>query len=141
MATDRHPPHWIDVKRLCHAITERYVDQAARQRVTIDLEVGSDSAVVIGQEDHIAFALDRLARRALAAMPQGGWLTLRVERSSCVTIECIDTGDEQVELDSAVSSVVRAHQGCLWRRRQPGGGTCFIVEMRAAGPKRLRVAA
>lgn len=141
MATERQPPHWIDVKRLCHTIAERYADQAARQRVAMNLEVCVESAVVIGQEDRIAWALDQMARRAVDAMPDGGRWTLRVERGSHVTIECIDTGDGKAGLDATVGEIIQAHQGCLWRRRQPGGGTCFIVELRAAGPKRLRVAA
>jgi signal transduction histidine kinase len=136
MSKDRGP-HWIDVRALCQRLVEEIAPHAERQKVTIDLSLCALPATVIGYTDELRGAVLRLLVNALNAMPRGGRLIVRVERDPYVTIECCDTGPERASTSrSEVRATIEAHRGYVWHRRHPGGGTCVIIELPAAGPRR-----
>jgi hypothetical protein len=61
---------------------------------------------------------------------------MRVAREPYVVIECCDTGADRPASDLAeIRHTIEAHRGQVWHRRQPGGGTCVIIERPAAGPR------
>lgn len=129
------------MKSICQALLEHHAPQAAQQRVTIDLSLCPEPAIVIGYEDRLQQSLDALMRRALHAMPHGGRLTVRVERDQYVTVECADSGRHESADDLAdATATITGHGGLIWRSEQPDGGTSFTVELRAAGPARPRAA-
>lgn len=136
MGTFPRGPHWVDMKALCQSLFETHADRAARQRVTMDLRLDPGPATVIGYRDVLRRAIERLVERALDAMPRGGALSLHVMRDPYVIVECSDTGSADVPSNVRTSRAeLRAHGGCLWRRRERDGGTCFIAELPAAGPR------
>lgn len=135
MDTTRHAPDWIDMKALCQSLLEAYADRAARHRVTIDLALPAEDAFVIGYRDLLRSALDRLVIRAFRAMPGGGDLTLRLRRSPHVVLELSDTGEADVPTTTRPArQILQAHGGVLWRRAVKPAGTCFVMELPAAGP-------
>lgn len=135
METTRTSPDWIDMKSLCQSLLETFAERAARQRVTIDLALPPEDAFVIGYRDLLRGAFDRLVIRALRAMPDGGQLSLRLRRDPHVVLEVSDTGAPDLTTATRSSrQILQAHGGCLWRRRERDGGTCFVAELPAAGP-------
>ena len=138
MSANRRGPHWIDMKSICQPLLERHAPQAEEQRVTIDLSLCPEPAIVIGYEDRLQQSIDVLMRHALRAMPHGGRLTVRVERDQHVTVECADSGRHESAADELtdVAATITGHGGLIWRNEPPGGGTSFTVELRAAGPAR-----
>jgi hypothetical protein len=59
-----------------------------------------------------------------------------VPREPYVVIDFSDTGADRPASDLAViRHTIEAHRGQVWHRRQPGGGTCVIIELPAAGPR------
>jgi signal transduction histidine kinase len=139
MDTARRAPHWIDMKVLCLEVLQTHADRAARHHVTIDLALPSGDAFVIGRRDLLRGALDRLMIRALRAMPTGGELALSLRRDPHVVVEVRDTGafdttTVTTAATSAVRAICEAHGGQLWRRWHRPTGSCFVVELPAAGP-------
>ena len=136
MPKDRGP-HWIDMRSLCQTMVDEIAPYAERQKVTINLSLCALPATVIGYTEDLRGAVLRLVVNALNAMPDGGTLILRVERDPYVTVECCDTGPERASTSrSEVRATIEAHRGYVWHRRHPGGGTCVIIELPAAGPRR-----
>lgn len=144
-------PHWVDMRVVCQILAARARPRAEQQRVTIELLLGSEKAIVIGFAPLLLTALEHLASRSLESMPHGGQLTLRVFRDPYVVIECCDTGagsidhmtrswrsadlqraDTETAL-AAAKQIIQAHRGYLWQRPS-GNGNCVIVELPAAGP-------
>jgi signal transduction histidine kinase len=145
-------PHWIDARALCQSVVQAVSERARRQRVRIDLSLCTDAASVIGHVDRLYSVVFHLVANALAVMPQGGTITLRVRRESDVTIECADTGPgiapERVPFlwDAcdrmkagglpATRATIEAHRGHIVYRPRPERGASFTVELPAAGPRR-----
>jgi two-component system sensor histidine kinase FlrB len=146
-------PHWIDARALCQFVVQAVAERARRQRVRIDLSLCTDAASVIGHVDRLYAVVFHLVANALEAMPQGGVIALRVQRASTVTIECADNGpgisadhaphlwDECDRMKAgglpATRAIVEAHRGRIVYRPQPDCGASFVVELPAAGPRRL----
>ena len=140
------------MRSLCQSVVEALADRAQRQRVTIDLTLCRDAAHVIGYVDRLYNVVFHLVVNALAAMPTGGTVTLRVARGSRVTIECLDTGPGVPPHDvphlwdacdrmkggglPVTHAIVEAHRGRLTYRPGPGKGACFTVELPSVGPRR-----
>jgi len=128
-------PHFVDMRLLCQAIVDEMAPRAGRQKVTVDVSLCSERATAIGFADQLHRAMRTIVKRAFDNMPNGGRLVLRVERDPYVVVECADTGPERPPADSAdARAIIEAHRGYVWHRRQPGGGTCVIVELPASGP-------
>jgi signal transduction histidine kinase len=144
-------PHWIDMRALTQAVVEALAERAGRQRVTLDLVLCGQPAIVIGYVDRLYNVVFHLVMNALAAMPKGGTVTLRVMRGAIVTLECLDTGPgippaEVPHLWDACDRItagglpashamVTSHGGRLSYRPAPGTGACFTLELPAAGPR------
>jgi signal transduction histidine kinase len=126
-------PHFVDLRLVCQALVDTVSSRADRQGVTIDLSLTESPAKVIGFAEQLYEAIEQLMTQALDAMPRGGRLIVRVDRDPYVIVECADTGPERPASASASSrTIIEAHRGYIWHRRQPGGGTCAIVELPAA---------
>jgi signal transduction histidine kinase len=145
------------MRTLTQAVIEALAERAGRQRVTLDLVLCAEPATVIGYVDRLYQVVFHLVINAMAAMPRGGTVTLRVFRGSLVTVECLDTGPgipphqvphlwdacDRIRAGGggggglpATLAVVEAHRGRLSYRPAPGTGACFTVELPAAGPRR-----
>lgn len=126
------------MKALCLELLETHADRAARHHVTIDLALPAEDAFVIGHRDLLRGALDRLMIRALRAMPTGGELALSLRRAPHVVVEVRDTGAfDATAVTPTVREICEAHGGQLWRRWHRPTGSCFVVELPAAGPGAL----
>lgn len=145
-------PHWVDMRWLCQTVADGFADRARQQRVRIDLTLCAKPAAVIGYADRLYRAVRRLGRNSLDVMPNGGTLSFRVDLVPYVLIEVCDTGpgiatgrlpkiwDPQDRLKQggglpATRVTIETHHGYIWYRRQTGGGSCFIIELPAAGPR------
>jgi signal transduction histidine kinase len=145
-------PHFVEIRTLCQAVVEALADRARRQRVTLDLVLAAQPVYVIGYVDRLYQVVFHLVINALAAMPKGGQVTLRVTRRTAVTIECLDTGPGVRPQDvphlwdacdrikggglPVTHAIVEAHRGRLSYRPGAGTGACFTIELPAAGPRR-----
>jgi len=132
-------PHFVDMRLLCQAIVDEMTPRTERQGISVDLSLCDARATAIGFADQLYQAVREIVKNALRAMPNGGRLILRVERDPYVVVECGDNGPERPASDSEMSRrIVEAHRGYVWHRRQPGGGTCVIIELPAGGPSAKR---
>jgi signal transduction histidine kinase len=146
-------PHWIDVRLLCEVVAALFAPRAERHRITIELSLPSEKTVVIGFAPLLLKALQYLTANALDAMPGGGIFTIRVYRDPYVVIECCDSGvggaldhmtrswrpqdiDRSAQRLVKARAIIQQHRGCLWQRAQPGGGSCLLVELPAAGSRK-----
>ena len=132
-------PHFVDMRVLCQAIVDEMSPRARRQQVTVDVALSPERATAIGFADELYYAVRLIVKNALAAMPGGGRLIVRVERDPYVVVEVADSGAERPASESNESrKIIERHRGYVWHRRQPGGGTCVIVELPASGPGATR---
>jgi len=122
------------MKSICQGLLVRHAEQAQLQRVTIDLSLCAEPAIVIGFERSLSASLDRLVRRALTVTPAGSRLVIRVERRRYVTVELMAPAP-MADVPGG-DAAITGHNGLLWHERQRDGGTRFTVELPAAGPTR-----
>jgi signal transduction histidine kinase len=127
------------MRSLTQSLIEEVHDRITRDHVTVSVSHCAVPAVVIGYVSWLRGAMRQLIGNAVDAMPAGGTLIIRVVREPYVTVECCDTGPERAATSTtAVRPTIEAHRGKVWYRRNPGGGTCVIVELPAAGPRSSR---
>ncbi|MFL6336229.1 MAG: ATP-binding protein [Pyrinomonadaceae bacterium] len=122
--------------------------------ISLELQLGSDEARVMGDESELREVLVNLVFNAVDAMPQGGTLTLSSRESAgAVEIAVADTGTGMAEevrsrvfdpffttkgkagmgLGLAVSyGIVRRHEGSIEAESEPGRGTAFRIKLPAA---------
>ena len=122
--------------------------------ISLELQLGSDEARVMGDESELREVLVNLVFNAVDAMPQGGTLTLSTrEAAGKVEIAVADTGTGMAEevrsrvfdpffttkgkagmgLGLAVSyGIVRRHEGNFEVESELGRGTTFRIKLPAA---------
>jgi signal transduction histidine kinase/ActR/RegA family two-component response regulator len=122
--------------------------------ISLELQLGSDEARVMGDESELREVLVNLVFNAVDAMPQGGTLTLSTrEATGTIEIAVADTGTGMGEdvrsrvfdpffttkgkagmgLGLAVSyGIVRRHEGNFEVESEPGRGTTFRIKLPAA---------
>ncbi|HEX8146558.1 MAG TPA: ATP-binding protein [Pyrinomonadaceae bacterium] len=122
--------------------------------ISLELQLGSDEARVMGDESELREVLVNLVFNAVDAMPQGGTLTLSTRESAgTVEIAVADTGTGMAEevrsrvfdpffttkgkagmgLGLAVSyGIVRRHEGGIEVESEVGKGTTFRIKLPAA---------
>lgn len=129
-------PHWVDMRSLCQTLVDECSARAVRHHVTIDLALCSQPACVIGYGGLLKAAVGRLIHSALDAMPNGGTLTLLVEREPYVLLECSSTASDDIPSTiETTRTIIEAHRGYLWQPPLPHSGIWFIVELPLAGPR------
>ena len=119
--------------------------------ISLELQLGSDEARVMGDESELREVLVNLVFNAVDAMPQGGTLTLSTRESAgTVEIAVADTGTGMTEevrsrvfdpffttkgkagmgLGLAVSyGIVRRHEGSFEVESEVGKGTTFRIKL------------
>jgi signal transduction histidine kinase/ActR/RegA family two-component response regulator len=124
--------------------------------ITLELQLGSDEARVMGDESELREVLVNMVFNAVDAMPQGGTLTLSTrEAASAVEIVVTDNGtgmSEEVRsrvfdpffttkgkagmgLGLAVSyGIIRRHEGTVEVESEAGRGTTFRIRLPSAKP-------
>ncbi|MDT7807219.1 MAG: hypothetical protein QOJ70_1032, partial [Acidobacteriota bacterium] len=122
--------------------------------ISLELQLGSDEARVMGDESELREVLVNLVFNAVDAMPRGGTITLSTrEAGERVEIAVADTGDGMTEdvrsrvfdpffttkgkagmgLGLAVSfGIVRRHEGTIEAESELGRGTTFRIRLAAA---------
>jgi signal transduction histidine kinase/ActR/RegA family two-component response regulator len=122
--------------------------------ISLELQLGSDEARVMGDESELREVLVNLVFNAVDAMPQGGTLTLSTrEANGAVEIAVADTGTGMAEevrsrvfdpffttkgkagmgLGLAVSyGIIRRHEGAVEVESEVGKGTTFRIKLPAA---------
>jgi len=153
----------VDVDQLLLDVREitrpRWKSRAESEgvHISLELQLGSDEARVMGDESELREVLVNLVFNAVDAMPQGGTLTLSTRGSAgTVEIAVADTGvgmSEEVRsrvfdpffttkgkagmgLGLAVSyGIVRRHEGSFEVESEPGRGTTFRIKLPAAASR------
>ena len=122
--------------------------------ISLELQLGSDEACVMGDESELREVLVNLVFNAVDAMPQGGTLTLSTRESAgMVEIAVADTGTGMAEevrsrvfdpffttkgkagmgLGLAVSyGIIRRHEGGIEAESELGKGTTFRIKLAAS---------
>jgi PAS domain S-box-containing protein len=118
--------------------------------ITYVLELGEDLPLIDVDERYMKQALLNLIKNAIAAMPEGGTLTIKTEtQDTDIRISVFDTGigiPEENRLKifepyfttkengsglglTLVFKIIREHQGEITVKSREGEGTCFIITM------------
>jgi signal transduction histidine kinase len=134
---------------LLQQIAELLANQAKAHKVDIELSI-ADAAVVQGSEDQLKQAFLNLVINSMEAMPRGGSLRIRVERSKgAAVVQIQDTGvgipeDRIPKLFdpffttrskgtglglTIVHRIVEEHNGRIRVASTPGAGSTFTVEL------------
>jgi signal transduction histidine kinase/ActR/RegA family two-component response regulator/uncharacterized membrane protein len=122
--------------------------------ISLELQLGSDEACVMGDESELREVLVNLVFNAVDAMPQGGTLMLSTRESAeGVELSVADTGTGMAEevrsrvfdpffttkgkagmgLGLAVSyGIIRRHEGVIEAESEVGRGTTFRIKLPAA---------
>ncbi|MDR0690312.1 MAG: PAS domain S-box protein [Spirochaetaceae bacterium] len=119
-------------------------------RITYVLELGEDFPLIDVDERYMKQALLNLVKNAMAAMPDGGTLTIKTEAQDTeIQISVSDTGigiPEENRLKifepyfttkengsglglTLVFKIIREHQGEITVKSREGEGTCFIITL------------
>jgi signal transduction histidine kinase len=146
---DGTKPTTFDLRTTCRAIADLVAARANRQRVIVTLRLGEEPADVTGFSAHLHTALLALVLNGLDAMPRGGTLSIEVTGADTIRASVSDTGPgvdarRQAELWTAprlrgevlpglglhvARTVAEAHGGRAGYRANPGGGSCFEIEL------------
>jgi signal transduction histidine kinase len=142
----------VSLRELLSGVAHVYEAQFARMNIACQTEF-ADSARISADPELLHRAVSNLVLNAIDAMPQGGTLTLRTERSDhTAVIEVADTGTGLTPEECArlftpyytskshgtglglaiVQSIVSDHGGRISVKSQPGKGTTFIIELPVA---------
>ena len=128
--------------------------EAGGIHIKLELQLGSDNALVMGDESELREVLVNLVFNAVDAMPQGGTLTLSTkEVGEMVEVYVVDTGVGMTEevrsrifdpffttkgkagmgLGLAVSyGIIRRHEGSIEVQSEVGRGTCMRIGLPVA---------
>ncbi len=142
--------HEVDLRVLLQNLDALLSPQARRQRVAMVTRLPDEPLLIVGQSDRLKQALLNIVINALEAMPDGGELTMMLERcegSARLTVcdsgpgippEVLDTiyemhfttksGGTGVGLYVA-RTVVQAHGGTIEVHSAPGTGTSFVLTL------------
>ncbi len=83
----------VDLREVIHRSGERVFSDASERGQHVDVEVPSEPAVVLGDEEHLERMVSNLATNAVKFTPDGGRITLRVRTEGPqYEIEVEDTG-------------------------------------------------
>jgi signal transduction histidine kinase len=143
---DVFQPQRVNLK----AIVREVYSILERKLVDVALVVDADSTVpeILADEGQMKQVFMNLMKNAGAAMPDGGTLTLCMQREGqMLCVEVSDTGDDMSSLDQErfdvatkewgysrwelhiVRTIVERHGGTLEMRSQPGKGTTFVLRL------------
>jgi two-component system NtrC family sensor kinase len=142
-------PTRYDVRNTCRSVADLVAARASRQRVIVAVRLGDEPADVTGYPAHLHTAVLALVLNGFDAMPRGGTLGIEVAVSTAIRICVSDTGagvDTHRQSDLWVSpplrghelpgiglhvarTVAEAHGGHAAYRANPGGGSCFELEL------------
>jgi len=158
--------HPVDLRELVRSAEERTGPTAARRGLDLDVEVAAPEAVIRGDGDEVARALDNVIDNALRFTPPGGTVSVCLDaRDGSATIEVADTGigiprAEQGQLFSGffrsadpaarerrgsglglaiVDRILHRHGGSVTVTSTPGVGSTFRLSLPLAAPDRGQV--
>jgi len=143
----------VRVNEIVRGVAKLYYAQLqapGRGPIACKLELDENQATIAADPDLLHRALSNLVLNAMDAMPNGGTLTLRTQRSDGkMRVEVADTGSglmpEECERIftpyytskqhgtglglAIVQSVVSDHGGRISVQSEPGRGTTFVIEL------------
>ncbi len=148
----------VDLKALVRQASEPFAARAEQAGQTIELELTAEETPVLGNPEKLASALGNLLDNALKFTPEGGAITVRLDKSGDeLTLAVVDTGIgiHPAEIDmlfnrfhrgrnaanypgsglglAIVRAVAQAHGGSVRAANNPEGGACFTLTLPAAG--------
>ncbi len=137
-----------NLRTVVHEIVSTELSHWAARGVRIEQPQSEELPPVLADGDKLKQVVLNLCKNALEAMPEGGTLTLRLQRSGeRLTLEVADTGlgiPDGVNIFEPfvttkpegtglglpiVRQIVQAHHGTLQYTSTPGQGTTFVVTL------------